>query len=123
MIWHETKKPTDQPFLISFLQLYDPVGWDNRIHRLRLCSGVRPPNECPGHDTQQSDGNAAVMLELLGMRSALLLPSPPGPLWPGVVAPDRVLSMGQTELNGVLMLNWIVWNRTAYMNKNGFGIR
>ena len=27
------------------------------------------------------------------------------PLWPGVVAPDRVLSMGQIELNYVLMLN------------------
>ena len=25
--------------------------------------------------------------------------------WPGVVAPDRVLSMGQIELNCVLMLN------------------
>ena len=33
--------------------------------------------------------------------------------WPGVVAPDRILSMGQIELNCVLMLNWIVWNRTA----------
>ena len=29
----------------------------------------------------------------------------PGPLWPGVVAPDRFLSMGQIELNNVLMLN------------------
>ena len=38
----------------------------------------------------------------------LLLPSP---LWPGVVAPDRVLSMDQIELNCELMLYWIVWNR------------
>ena len=45
------------------------------------------------------------MLELLGMRSALSLPSLPGPLWPGMVAPDRVLSLDQTELNCVLMLN------------------
>ena len=45
------------------------------------------------------------MLELWGMRSTPLLPSFPGPLWFGVVAPDRVLSMGQTELNCVLMLN------------------
>ena len=37
------------------------------------------------------------------------LTSLPGPLWPGVVAHDRVLSMGQTELNSILMLNWIVW--------------
>ena len=27
------------------------------------------------------------------------------PLWPGVVAPDRVLSMGQIEVNCILMLN------------------
>ena len=35
----------------------------------------------------------------------------PGPLWPGMVAPDRVLSMGQIELNCVLILNWITWKR------------
>ena len=29
----------------------------------------------------------------------------PGPLWPRVAAPDRVLYMGQIELNCVLMLN------------------
>ena len=40
------------------------------------------------------------------------IPLLPGPLWPGVVAPDRVLSMGQIELN--CMLNWIVWNRTVF---------
>ena len=40
-------------------------------------------------------------------------PSLPDPLWPVVVSPDRVLSMGQTELNCVLILNWIVWNRTV----------
>ena len=45
------------------------------------------------------------MLELWGMRSTPSLPSLPGPLWLGVVAPDRVLSMGQIELNCVLMLN------------------
>ena len=28
-----------------------------------------------------------------------LFPSLPGPLYPGVVIPDRVLSMGQTEIN------------------------
>ena len=45
------------------------------------------------------------MLELWGMRSTLSLPWLPGLLWYGVVAYDRVLSMGQIELNGVLMLN------------------
>ena len=72
---------------------------------------------------KQFDGKASVMLELWGMQSTPLLPSPPGPLWPGVVAPDRVLSMSQIELNFVLMLNWAVWNRTVYMYKNRFGIK
>ena len=31
-------------------------------------------------------------------RVPLSLPSLPGSLWPGLVAPDRVLSMGQIEL-------------------------
>ena len=44
----------------------------------------------------------------------LLLPSLPGLFWPGVVAPDRFLSMGKIELNCVLMLNWIIWNRTVF---------
>ena len=35
-------------------------------------------------------------------------------MWPEVVVPDRVQSMAQIELNSVLMLNWIVWNRTVF---------
>ena len=54
-------------------------------------------DECPGYDTKQSDGEAPVMLELRGMCSNLSLPLLPGSLWPGVVAPDRVLSMSQIE--------------------------
>ena len=38
------------------------------------------------------------MLELGKMRSAPSLSSLPGQLWLGVIAPDRVLSMGQKEL-------------------------
>ena len=45
------------------------------------------------------------MLEFWGMQSTSSLPSLPGPLWPGVVAPDRVLSMGQIELKSIHMLN------------------
>ena len=41
------------------------------------------------------------------------LPSLPSPLWPGVVAPDRVQSISRTELNCVLMLKWIASNRTV----------
>ena len=68
------------------------------------------------------------------MLAILLLPLLPGPLWSGVIAPDRVLSMGQIELNcnsallncfklivffiyqwvnkkTLLTVNWIVGNR------------
>ena len=77
------------------------------------------------------DGDVPFMLELWGMQSRPLLPSLPDPLWPFVVAPDRVLSMSKTEsncvimlsvllerklfwhVNSVLMINWIVRNRTV----------
>ena len=73
-----------------------PVGWGCRIHWLHLCRGVRPPspNKCPVYDTKQSDDHVPAMLELWGMWSTPLLPLLPGQLWPGVVAPDRALSMG-----------------------------
>ena len=66
-----------------------------------------------GYDAKQSDSEFSGMLELWGMQNTALLPLLPDPLWPGMVAPDRVLSMGQIELNYVLMLNWIAWNRTV----------
>ena len=52
--------------------------------------GNTPPNECPGNDTKQSDGEAPVMLELWRMQCTPLLPLLPSPFWPGVVAPDWV---------------------------------
>ena len=39
-------------------------------------------------------GEIIGQIRLWGMRSTTSLPSLPGPLWPGVVAPDRALSMG-----------------------------
>ena len=48
------------------------------------------------------------MLGHWGTWSTPSLLSLPGPLWPEVVAPDRVLSIGQIELNFVLMQNGIV---------------
>ena len=74
---------------------YCPVGWDRRIHRLNLCRGVRLPQRYPEYDTKQSDGEVSVTLELWGIRSTSSLPSLPGPLWLGVVAPDRVLYIAQ----------------------------
>ena len=72
------------------------------------------PNECPSYDSKQSDGEASVMMELWGIRSTSSLPLHPGPLWLGVVAPDRVLSMGQIVLIYVFILDWIAWNRTVF---------
>ena len=57
-----------------------------------------PPQRVSWYDTNQSDGEVPVMQELLGMQSPSSLPSLPSPLWPGVVALDRILSMGQIEL-------------------------
>ena len=45
------------------------------------------------------------MLELWGIWNIPSLPSLPDPFQPGVVVPDRALSMDQIELNCVLMLN------------------
>ena len=56
------------------------------------------------------------------MRSNPSLPSITRPLWPGVVATDMVLSMGQIELKCVLILNWITWNRTVFDIKTIFTI-
>ena len=61
-----------------------------------------PPNECPGYDTKQSDGEFPAVLELWGMQCTPSLPSLPGPLWPGVVALDRALSMGWIEITAYL---------------------
>ena len=42
------------------------------------------------------------MLGLWGMWNTPSLLTILGPLWPGVVAPDRLLSIGQIELNCVV---------------------
>ena len=76
------------------------ITWSVCISKSQLPSRVtplqrgNPTNECPCYDTKQSDGEVPAMLELWGIRSTPLLPSLPGPLWPGVVAPDGALSMG-----------------------------
>ena len=90
-----------------------PVGSGNRIHWLHLCKGVRPP---PGYDTEQSDGEIPLISELWRMLVTPLLPLLPGP---GAVAPGRVQSMGQIELNCAPMLNWIAWRRTVFWHLKG----
>ena len=81
-----------------------------------LCFSKTSPHrkEYPGDDPKQPDGEIPIMLELWWMRSTLSLPLLTGSLWHRVVVTDRVLSMGQIELNCVLRLNWITRNRTVW---------
>ena len=56
--------------------------------------GYDPTNECPADETKQYNGEGPVMLGPWGMWCTPSLPLRPGPLWLGVVAHDRALSMG-----------------------------
>ena len=57
--------------------------------------GWNSPNKCPVYDTKKSDVEAAVMLELWRRWGIPSLPLFPGPQCLGVVATDKVLSIGQ----------------------------
>ena len=55
------------------------------------------PNKCPGYDNKHSDCEAPVLEPwVIWSASSLLLF--PGSLWSEMVAPDRVLFIGQIEL-------------------------
>ena len=91
----------DDDIMRVCMQIYAcPVGWGCRIHWLHLCRGVRPPAR--RHRVSQIWHKA---IWWWGFSPGALidvecpfLPLLPGPLWPGLVAPHRVLSMGQKEL-------------------------
>ena len=65
-----------------------------------LHKGKIPHNQCPRYDTKQSDGEPPVMRWEMRRTHLLLSLSDLG-----AVAPDRVLCMGQIELNCVFILN------------------
>ena len=107
------------PLLKFFVQLrilhFCPVGWGRRINQQLLYRRVRQPTQWVSwYDTKQSDDKVPLLLEIFWMQSTPSLQSLPGPLWPEMVVSDRVLSMCQTELNCVLRLNWITWNKTVF---------
>ena len=86
-----------------------PVTRGCRIHQLLLCRGVRPfPNECSGYDTKQSDGEVHDT-EILGNADYPFIAIIPR----SILARSGSTWLGQIELNCILMLNWIVWNRTV----------
>ena len=70
------------------------------VWHLSLCiaksTGAVEYTDCisAGYDTKQSGGDGPALQELWGIRSTPSLPALPSPLWLGVVAPDRALSMG-----------------------------
>ena len=63
------------------------------------------------YNIKPSDGEAPA-LKIRVMWSTRLLPSLLGSLWIGVVTLDRVLSMGQIELNCVStdVKLWLLWS-------------
>ena len=74
---------------------------NTHTHWQHLCWRIKLPQWVFWTYTKQSDGEASVMLELWEMQCTILLPLLPGALWPAVVAPDRFLSVVQTELSGI----------------------
>ena len=79
--------------LLDFeLQTDPPIAQSAGAVEYTACK--TPPNECPWYDTKKYDGEVPVMLELWGTQNTTSLPLLPGLLWPGMVAPDRALSMG-----------------------------
>ena len=75
--------------------------------------GLPNSKKYPGNDTEKSDGKSPA-LEIRGMWSTPSLPSLPGPLWPKVEAPDRILSMGQIEQT-MCANKWPMLNCNSYI--------
>ena len=104
-------------FQFFFPYTYCPVCCGCKIYRLHLCRGVRLTQKCPRYDTKQSEGEASIILEILGMRSMPSLPLLPGSLRLAIVAHDRVIFIGQIKLNWVNTLDLIVWKGTVLIFK------
>ena len=79
------------------LSLLAQLAWAAEYTDCIFAERENSTNKRPGYDTKQSDGKAPIMLALWKNVEYSLMPSLPGPLWLGVVAPDRVLSMCQNE--------------------------
>ena len=86
--------------------------------------GLDSPKKYPGYVNKKSNGGVSVMLGLWEWQSIPLMPSLPRPLWDGVVAPNRVLSMcTYGELNSFeIELFMCIKMDLAYVYKNGFVI-
>ena len=74
-----------------------------------------PTNERPGYGTKQSDDEVPVMLERWGMQSTPLLPLLPGPIWSGVVEPDKCPMYGLNRTKPCFLHNTAFCIETAYL--------
>ena len=103
--------------LNTYISLYSRPGLQN-ILTASLQRGKPLPHSMSVLDMTSKNLMVRLsnILKLWGMRSTPSLPLFSGPPFHGVLAPDRVRSMGQIELrtNKWLMLNWIIKNRTVW---------
>ena len=92
LICHKTKQT--KPFFLLEARHYIIEALSAGAVEYADCISVEgyTPHECSDNDTKLSDGEAPVQ-EFWGKRNTFSLPSLPGPLWQGVVAPHRVPSM------------------------------
>ena len=107
-------------------QIYlSQVGWGCRIHRLHLCRRVRPSQWVSSIKPIKPYDSEALALEIWGMSSTPLLTLLLSPLWPGVVALDRVLSITQIEQTACKQINdvklWLlysnIWNHLTMQKR------
>ena len=51
--------------MLTYLLWPSRLGWQNTL-TASVQRGKTPPNECPGYDSKQPDGEASVILEVWG---------------------------------------------------------
>ena len=85
-------------YIYIYIYIYVPVGRVYRIHWLYLGWEVTPLNNCPGYDIKLHLMVRFLLRKFEECRLPFLLPLHPGPLWPGLIVPVRVLSVVQMEL-------------------------
>ena len=90
--------PGDHTLVVFAPSFLPQPTWAEEYTDFISAEGLDSPTSVLIHDSKPSDGEASATLELWGIQSSPLSPSLPGRLWPIVVAPDRVLSISQTEL-------------------------
>ena len=104
LICHKTKQTIRVVVSVMILSM-------GQIERFRHSLYFKPfycsPSQLELLNTLTASLQKILRTSVLDLTLNYLMPSLPGPLSLVMVAPDRVLSMGQIEINCLLMLNWI----------------